>query len=176
MNGKRLILFGLFITIYLASNESWVWKFGFKEILMRLSLMDNILRNIIFPITIWYVKRVRGWGGGVRVGVEWWGGGVLGCVVAGFKNKNTEELLNLRVIGFSHLNKIHMLQCKGRTFCGSVKLAGHSPFAIRHSMANVKSLTFDVWSYLAIKIQLFIFWRGRGHDGFFRRATLFCAK
>ena len=40
-------------------------------------------------------------------------------------------------------------------------------FAIRHSMANVKSLTFDVWSYLAIQIQLFIFWRGRGHDAFF---------
>ena len=59
---------------------------------------------------------------------------------------------------------------------GSVKLAGHSPFAIRHSMANVKSVTFDVWSYLAIQIQLFIFWRGKGHDAFFRRATLFCAK
>ena len=50
---------------------------------------------------------------------------------------------------------------------GSVKLAGHSPFAIRHSMANVKSLTFDVWSNLAIQIQLFIFLRGRGHDAFF---------
>ena len=59
---------------------------------------------------------------------------------------------------------------------GSVKLAGHSPFAIRHSMANVKSLTFDVWSYLAIQIQLFIFWRGKGHAEFFWRATSFCAK
>ena len=38
-----------------------------------------------------------------------------------------------------------------------------STFAIRYSPFNGKcqSLTFDVWSYLAIKIQLFILWRGR---------------
>ena len=101
---------------------------------------------------------------------------------------NAYELLNLRDFKISMLNKNYIFQCMGKIFCVEFQRVPFKfrtkcrlrevsrTFAIRHSMANVKSLTFDVWSYLAIKIQLFIFWRGRGHDGFFRRATLFCAK
>ena len=39
------------------------------------------------------------------------------CWAAGGRFKNTYELLNLRALKFSPLNKIHIFQCMGKIFC-----------------------------------------------------------
>ena len=53
--------------------------------------------------------------------------------------KNTYELLNLRALKFSHLNKIHIFQCMGKIFCVEFQrypLKFHTKY-LTHTLKNM---------------------------------------
>ena len=60
---------------------------------------------------------------------------------SGERFKNTYELLNLRVLKFSPVNKIHIFQCMGKTFC--VKFQRYpSKFHTKYLTHTLKDMIF----------------------------------
>ena len=46
-----------------------------------------------------------------------WPQRVIGLVCPGERFKNTYELLDLKALKYSYVNKIHIFQCMGKIFC-----------------------------------------------------------
>ena len=53
------------------------------------------------------------------------------CVLGGFQKAN--ELLNIRALNFSQLNKMHIFQCLGKIFCVEFQRV---PLKIPHKISS----------------------------------------
>ena len=73
-----------------------------------------------------------------RYHVCWWPGG---------RFKNTYELLNLRALKFSYVNKIHIFQCMGKIFC--VEFQRYPlKFHTKHLTHTLKDIIFmQFWNF-----------------------------
>ena len=65
---------------------------------------------------------------------------LVSIMCTGGRFKNTYELLNLRALEFSHVNKIHIFQCMGKIFCVEfqrVPLKFHTKYLIHTLKDNI---------------------------------------
>ena len=72
-----------------------------------------------------------------------WKESVLGFfrfLFSGEHFKNTYELLNLRALKFSPVNKIHIFQCIGKVFCVEFQKV---PFEIPHNISYQYNERYD---------------------------------
>ena len=72
----------------------------------------------------------------------------IGCGWMGHFNKNTYELLNLRAVNFSPVNKIHNFQCMGKIFCVEFQrypLKFHTKY-LAHTLKDM--IFIQLWNFI----------------------------
>ena len=70
----------------------------------------------------------------------------LALSIPGGRFKNTFELLNLRALNYSPVNKIHIFQCMGKIFC--VEFQRYPPIVIPHKISNPYIERYDFYTTL----------------------------